>query len=169
MYNNSEFLGSGLSREVFLLEDGTVLKLARFQKGDDFGGHPDRNLLSELLVKFKDNSTVKKINRLLEKGCKIGTNESGTIAEFLVSLELTQNHPESTEFFALCTELKVRKENNKNNITVKGIFEFANEKPRPWGEFDDYDFHKKTGILIEDLHDGNYENNIIVDYACIRY
>ena len=156
-------LGSGCSRKAVLLDNGLVCKLPRYNNSFNTLGRPEWGIVPELMEEFQENESVKKINKLKERGFSLTAPCVGILVEYLFSLKI--EGMEGSEYFAKCIEIKVKKKKKEGIIDIKGFYENALEK-----EPKDFEFEYITELPyeIEDLHSDNIVNGYIVDYAALE-
>ena len=160
-------IGKGMSREVFLLENGTIMKKPRYSyyfNGRGCGGCTSEVFLA-LIKQTICDPKVAKVMEMLNEGRKLYTSARNNFTEYMVSLLLTE---EEKEGFAVCFDIRVRRSSISNAISVIGFYENALTKPVNF-KFNNTEimFTTRTGFVIDDLHSNNYVNDIIVDYAMI--
>lgn len=156
-------LGSGCSRKAVLLDNGLVCKLPRYNNSWNTLGRPESGIFSELMEEFQENESVKKINKLREKGLSLTAPCVGILVEYLFSLKI--EGMAGSECFAKCVEIKVRKKRKKNIIDIKGFYENALEKESKYFE---QEYLEELPYEVEDLHSNNIVNGYIVDYAALE-
>lgn len=155
-------LGHGCSRKVYLLDSGDVVKFPRYNNSWNYLGSPEKDVLKELIEEFKDDKRIAKVLKLKEKkGLKIPYPCLGTLAEYLVSLKVKGTNDE--ELLAVCKDIKVRKRRDKNEISIIGIYENALTKEERTSNSD-----IEINLAIGDLHQNNFVNGYIVDYAALE-
>lgn len=162
-----ERIGRGMSREVFLSENGIVIKKPRYSYYYNGRGCGSCNeeIFYDLIDQTDYDSKVKKVKEMLKEGRQLFTSARNTFVEYMVSLMLTE---EEKEGFAVCFDIRVRRSSIFNAISVVGFYENALTKSINF-EINNRDvmFATRTGFVIDDLHYNNYVNYVIVDYAMI--
>lgn len=165
-------LGEGCSRITVELEDGTVAKYPKINCEHENAGCADYAVFYELLVdtinKHPDMKQLVKLRRYMNEGHILPASSRNNVMEYLLSVFIVDEcEIMYREQFALALNISV---STFNDYGVKYIrivtrYENAEYKDNDYNEFDGY----LKNYRISDLHDGNFVNGVLVDYACIRY
>ena len=161
-------IGYGMSRTVFLSEDGLIVKKPNYDyyiERRGCGSCTERKF-QDLMNKTAYDANVKKVKEILDEGRHLYSSARNTFVEYMLSLVMTE---EEKKYFAVCLDIRVRRSPHHKKISVVGFYENAYNKSHS----DSYNKGDKllwdrTGYNIEDLHSNNYVNGIIVDYAAIE-
>lgn len=167
-------LGEGCSRITVELEDGTVAKYPKINCDYEEAGSADYCVFDELLGdtinKHPELKQLVKLRRYINEGHILPASSKNNATEYLLSLFINDmNKPALQNQFALAMNISVSLFNDYGVKYIRIITRYENAEYKDWLE----DEEKFDGYIenyrISDLHDGNFVNNVIVDYACIRY
>lgn len=165
----SRKVGHGMSRKVYLLENGLIVKKPNYSRYNSksrrgFGACTDKKF-DELLKATEHDLKVQQVKQLLDEGRELYNSCRNNFVEYMVSLILTE---QEKQYFALCIDIKIRRSSKPDAISVVGLYENAMKKEKKFlRNIGDYLLRERTSFEINDLHFRNYVNGIIVDYAAI--
>lgn len=162
-----KLIGRGYSRDVYLAEDGTIVKRPRYSRYDEriSCGSCYSDTFQNLIDLTREDKNVQKFIELSEEGRWAYSACRNTFIEYMISLLMEE---EEKQYFAVCHKVRIRRSPVEGKISVVGFYENAlTKKIKFYDNLGDYMFHERTGFEIDDLHSDNYIRNIIVDYACI--
>lgn len=157
----------GYSREVFIREDGIVVKKPRYDSYDEqiSCGSCDQDIFRKLIRMTKKDRKVQKFQELSDEGRWAYSACRNTFIEYMISLLMNE---EEKKYFAVCQDIRIRRSPTEGKISIVGFYENAFKKKIEFEQnIGDMIFEERTGFEIDDLHSDNYIRNIIVDYACI--
>ena len=165
-------LGEGCSRITVELEDGTVAKYPKINCDYENAGCADYDVFYELLVdtinKHPDMKQLVKLRRYINEGHILPASSRNNVMEYLLSVFIVDECDTMyRDQFALALNISVSIFNDYGvkYIRIVTRYENAEDKENDYNEFDGY----LKNYRISDLHDGNFVNGVLVDYACIRY
>ena len=170
--SSKRFLGSGCSREAWEMKNGTVCKKSTCYS-ELWAGSPDREIFRNLINQYSDLKQIKKFQKLVDEGYKVDGGAYGILTEFLVSKLAMEEGFE--DVLALCLDVRIRRNNKKNQIDVVGLYENAltTTKHKTLSKRDDMVLFNRDleidglDFIIKDIHYHNLINDLIVDYACV--
>ena len=109
-----------------------------------------------------------KLRRYINEGHILPASSRNNVMEYLLSVFIVDECDTMyRDQFALALNISVSIFNDYGvkYIRIVTRYENAEDKENDYNEFDGY----LKNYRISDLHDGNFVNGVLVDYACIRY